>query len=78
MASYYETHEWIRLDPGARNKSHTRIQESDDRSIWRVEQTLVDPDEANDVQIVFELSLTDARHSGRLKLVPIAIETIAT
>jgi superfamily II RNA helicase len=77
MEPYYETHDWIRLDPGARANTHTRIQESDDRKKWTIEQTLVDPEELNDVQIVFELSLTEARESGTIALIPIAIEPIA-
>ncbi len=76
MVAYYESHEWIRLDPGARTKAHTRIKESDDRETWVVEQTLVDPEELNDLQFVFELSITEARANGAVKLVPIAIEAI--
>jgi hypothetical protein len=76
MVDYYESHAWIRLDPGARAKSHTRIKESDDRSIWTIEQTLVDPEELNDLQIVFECSLSEAKASSRVTLVPIAIERI--
>ncbi|MEN8660958.1 MAG: DUF3516 domain-containing protein [Lentimonas sp.] len=76
MGEYFETHEWIRLDPAARNKGHTTITESDDCETWTIEQTLVDPDEQNDFQIVFELSLLEARESGKITLVPRALQPI--
>ena len=76
MQSYYESHEWIRLDPGARSKEHNRILESDDRNTWTIEQTLVDPEELNDYQVVFEISLADARTKGSVELIPIKIESI--
>lgn len=76
MAAYYESHDWIRLDPGARNKGHTRIKESDDRQTWTIEQTLVDPEELNDTQVVFEVSLSEAKSSGAVTLVPVAVESI--
>jgi hypothetical protein len=70
MATYYEHHEWIRLDPGARNKANTKITESDDRTTWTIEQTLVAPEEQNDFQIVFTLSIPEAKELGTVKLVP--------
>ena len=76
MSVYYESHDWIRLDPGARNKQHTRIQEADDRQKWTIEQTLVDPDEQNDLQIVFEVAIQEAKERGVVTLVPVAIEAI--
>ena len=76
MADYFDTHEWIRLDPAARNKAHTTIAESDDRETWTIEQTLVDPDEHNDFQIVFELSLVAAKESGSVTLVPVSLRPI--
>lgn len=71
MAPYYENHAWIRLDPPARNKANTKVIESDDRTTWRIEQTLVDPDEHNDAQVIFEVLLADAKESGAVTLVPI-------
>jgi superfamily II RNA helicase len=76
MAAYYETHDWIRLDPEARNKGYTTITESDDHSTWTIEQTLVDPEALNDVQIVFELSRQIAKETGNIQLVPIQIRSI--
>ena len=76
MEAYYETHEWIRLDPEARNKANTKITESDDRNTWTIEQTLVDPDSYNDFQIVFELSIQKAKENGIVKIAPIQIRSI--
>ena len=77
MEAYYETHEWIRLDPEARNKANTKITESDDRQSWTIEQTLVDPEALNDFQIVFELSIQQAKEDGIVKIVPMQIRSIA-
>ncbi len=61
MQAYLETHERIRLDPEARNKKHTYIEESPNE--WAVEQVLVDPDGANDWVLCFKVDLkaTDER-----------------
>ncbi|MDF1811465.1 MAG: DUF3516 domain-containing protein [Verrucomicrobiales bacterium] len=45
--AYHAENEYIRLDPEARAKHHCRIDDSDSNS-WLVEQTLVDPEEANE------------------------------
>ena len=76
MEAYYETHEWIRLDPGARNKANTKITESDDRTSWLIEQTLVDPEELNDFQITFNLSMTEAKENSTVKIVPLELKSI--
>ena len=76
MVAYYTTHDWIRLDPAARSTAHTRIKESEDRATWIIEQTLVDPEELNDLQLSFELSITSAQASGSIALIPVAIEAI--
>ncbi|MGJ8640829.1 MAG: DEAD/DEAH box helicase [Opitutaceae bacterium] len=77
METYYETHEWIRLDPSARNKINTKVTESEDGSTWCIEQTLVDPDELNDFQFVFDISMTTAKESGIVKLIPVQFRSIA-
>ena len=64
------------MDPAARTGAHTRIIESDDRTAWQIEQTLVDPAELNDYQVVFELSLTKLRESGSISLLPVAIRAL--
>ena len=59
-------HQWIRLDPGARNKINTNIIESDDRQTWIIEQTLVDNEELNDFQLIFSLSIADAKANSTI------------
>ena len=77
MDAYYATHEWIRLDPAARNKINTKITESEDRTAWLIEQTLVDPEELNDFQIIFSLSITGAKENSIVKIVPLELKSIA-
>jgi superfamily II RNA helicase len=76
MDTYYASHEWIRLDPPARNKVNTKITESDDRKHWIIEQTLIDPEELNDAQFIFNLSLDEAKQRNDVRLIPIAFRTI--
>jgi hypothetical protein len=76
MAAYYETHQWIRLDPVARAKAHTRFIESDDRKTLDIEQTLIDPDEQNDLLVTFQLSLDEARELGRVVIQPTAMQAL--
>lgn len=78
MDAYYATHDWIRLDPEARNKSHTKITESDDHQTWAIEQVLVDPQALNDFQFVFELSVQQSKESGVVKVVPLKLHSIVT
>jgi hypothetical protein len=65
------------LDPAARNKINTNIIESDDRQTWTIEQTLVDPEELNDFQLIFSLSITDAKENSTVKIVPLKLKSIA-
>ena len=69
---------WIRLDPEARNKSHTKITESDDRQTWTIEQVLVDPEALNDFQFVFELSVQQSKESEVVKVVPLKLHSIVS
>ena len=54
----------IRLDPEARNVRHTHTTLSEDKQHWRVQQMLIDPDEANDWVAEFDADLTASRASG--------------
>ncbi len=78
MDAYYAEHEWIRLDPAARNQANTNIIESDDRQSWTIEQTLIDPDELNDLQLVFKLSIPDSKQSNSVSLIPIELRQITS
>lgn len=77
MAAYYEGHERIRLDPGARAKVHTRLVQGSDEETLTVIQTLVDPEEHNDYECVFSISLTQVRESASVVLEPLAIHPCA-
>jgi hypothetical protein len=61
LEEYLSGHSQIRLDPGARGAGHTRIIETTPR-LWHCEQTLVDPDEANDwfLRLAIDLDQCDA------------------
>ena len=76
MDVYYQDHDWIRLDPAARNQAHTQIIESEDQRHWRIEQTLIDPAERNDFQILFSLSIDAARAQQAVKIVPLEIRPL--
>jgi hypothetical protein len=57
-------HERLRLDPEARNLRHTYVQPSDDRTGWRVQQMLVDPEGLNDWVAELEVDLAASRELG--------------
>jgi hypothetical protein len=61
---YQVEHEYLRLDPEARNVRHTYVTPSDDKRSWRVQQMLIDPAEANDWVAEFEVDLAASRTAG--------------
>jgi len=64
MEAYELEHERICLDPNARNMRHTYGVPSEDKKSWRVQQMLVDPEEANDWVVEFEVDLAQSRALG--------------
>jgi hypothetical protein len=64
IASYFETHALVRLDPEARNRRWTFVDEGDGE--WLVEQVLVDPDELNDWSIRFAVDLPASDEAGEV------------
>ncbi len=64
MEAYEQEHERICLDPNARNARHTYVTPSEDQKSWRVQQMLVDPEEANDWVAEFEVDLAQSRALG--------------
>jgi hypothetical protein len=64
MEAYELEHERICLDPNARNTRHTYVVPSEDKKTWRVQQMLVDPEEANDWVAEFEVDLAQSRALG--------------
>ena len=64
LAEYHVGHEHLRLDPEARNLRHTYVTVSDDKQRWRIQQMLIDPEEANDWVAEFEIELAASRAAG--------------
>ena len=64
LDAYHAEHEYICLDPNARNLRHTYVLPSDDHRTWRVQQMLVDPEEHNDWVAEFEVDLAESRKVG--------------
>jgi hypothetical protein len=61
---YYADHERIRLDPEARNARHTHVSVSEDKSTWKVQQVLIDPEDHNDWMAEFQVDLAASRAAG--------------
>jgi hypothetical protein len=64
LEAYYTEHEYIRLDPEARNTRHTYVIPAEDNRTWTVQQILVDPDEHNDWKAEFQVDLMASRETG--------------
>jgi hypothetical protein len=62
--AYRVEHAGPRLDPEARNLRHTHVQPSDDRTRWRVQQMLVDPEGLNDWVAELDVDLPASRELG--------------
>ena len=83
MEAYLTDHEHLCLDPNARNTRHTYVTVSDDKKSWRVQQMLVDPEEANDWVAEFRVDLPASRDQGEpvmklVKLGPLVEGSAAT
>jgi len=61
---YHQEHDYLCLDPNARNVRHTYVTPSEDKKSWRVQQMLVDPQEHNDWVAEFEVDLLKSRAAG--------------
>jgi hypothetical protein len=64
MASYFEEHESIRTDPGARSPAYMRIDRGREGR-WRIEQTLVDTEDHNDWMAEFVVDLDASDDLGK-------------
>jgi superfamily II RNA helicase len=71
LDAYFVDHEYLRLDPEARNTRHTYVTPSEDRRTWKVQQMLIDPAENNDWVAEFEVDLAQSRETAEpvLKLI---------
>jgi hypothetical protein len=63
-ACWLVDHERIRLDPEARNARHTHVSVSEDKSTWKVQQVLIDPEDHNDWMAEFQVDLAASRAAG--------------
>jgi len=63
MDQYHADHEYLRLDPEARNNRHTYVTPSEDRKTWRVQQMLVDPEDNNDWVAEWDVDLNKSRET---------------
>ncbi|MCS1409001.1 MAG: putative helicase HelY [Verrucomicrobia subdivision 3 bacterium] len=61
LTTYHQDHERIRLDPEARNQRYSLIQKQDDHNTWKLQQTLVDPEEKNDWFAEFAIDLQESK-----------------
>lgn len=66
MKEYMSGHGRLRTDPKARNPSFIKVEKGADT--WRVEQTLVDPEDHNDWVAVFEARFSDDESAPVLAL----------
>ncbi|MEM9158901.1 MAG: DUF3516 domain-containing protein [Verrucomicrobiota bacterium] len=73
MAPYYESRSWIRLDPAARNKSHTHIITDETPNTWHIHQTLIDPEEQNDWTATFQLDIEKTKQTQTPSLTLISL-----
>jgi hypothetical protein len=64
LDAYHTDHDYVCLDPNARNVRHTYVVPAEDKKSWRVQQMLVDPEEHNDWVAEFEVDLANSRKSG--------------
>jgi len=76
MSAYRAEHQFIRLDPEARNARHTYVIPSEDKRSWKVEQVLLDPDEHNDWKAEFSVDLAASRLAGEPVLRLCALDRI--
>ena len=61
---YFEARGRFRLDPEGRSAKHTHADESD-AAVWPLAQMLVDPEDQNDWEATFTLSLPESRAENR-------------
>ena len=64
LAAHRAEHSGLRLDPEARNLRHTSVQPSDDRTTWKVQQMLVDPEGLDDWVLELDVDLAASREVG--------------
>ncbi len=64
LDAYHAEHQYLRLDPEARNTRHTYVKVSEDQRAWTAQQVLIDPDGHNDWLCEFSVDLPASREAG--------------
>lgn len=67
VAPFFEEHERVRTDPDARSPKHVQVQT--EGAVWKVVQTLLDPESHGDFQLAFDVPLDVSREEGDAVLV---------
>jgi superfamily II RNA helicase len=67
FAAFFDEHAALRVDPQARAPKNTRILSRDD-GIWRIEQIILDPEDANDWALRLVMDVARAREEGQAVL----------
>lgn len=65
LNDFYDGRTRIRLDPDARNNKHCQIKHLPESNQWRVHQTLCDPDEINDWELVAIVGLQQSNERNK-------------
>ena len=65
FSAYFDARGRFRLDPDGRSSTRTFWQENRDAAEWTVAQVLVDPEEKNDWEAHFTVSLPDSKAANR-------------
>ena len=73
---FYADHQWICMDPEARNRRHTHVVKSEDRKSWTLEQIWVDPEQKNDWSAVFGIDLDASRAASAPVLALVRVGTV--
>lgn len=76
LAAYLADHARIRLDPAARNRRNTYVIPAEDKKTWRIQQMLIDPEEANDWMAEFEVDLRASREREAVTIRLLRLEAI--
>jgi superfamily II RNA helicase len=77
LRRYFSDHQRPRTDAPARGPQHFRV-DSSDPAVWRIEQTLVDPEEKNDFVLRLELPVQRSRRERRVILRWVALGEIGS
>jgi superfamily II RNA helicase len=77
LTAYHAEHQYIRLDPEARNVRHTYIVPAEDKLSWAVQQVLIDAEEHNDWVAEFIVDLAASRTAEEPMIRLLAVRPVA-